>query len=458
MSVAESLGEWAAGLSWKDVPEDRQAHLRMIVLDTLGCMLSGSAHESVGRLARLCVERRPSDRSASAAGPVARLTLGDATLVNGLATGIDVFDSGNILSRGHVAGYVMPAVLTSAEAVGGSFEDFLIAFLAGYEVAARIGAACTLRQEVFTSGTWGVVGAAAGIARARRMDRSALTEVIELGANITLASSRGAVTSGASVRDLYSALPSQMGAQVVELTEAGFRGAREAVETTFGQILSGRFDSETCVAGLGELWLLDRNYFKRYPGCRNFQGAVDCVLEALPGLERPFDPARDRMTVGLDPIGYSDNRGIHTENQLAAMESAPVGIAMTVLHGRLAPDLYKDQAYLEEDVLALARSLAFEEAKRQTPDQRPGWVRIEQEGLASVERSTTHVSGSAEKPISVEELKEKFFRNAASVLGEAERTKVADQVLSGPLHWPLGDCLAGWLGCDPMRAARRVPA
>jgi len=269
--------------------------------------------------------------------------------------------------------------------------------------------------------------------------------VIRLAANLTLASSRGAVIAGATVRDLYSALPSQMGLHAVELAEAGFKGEPLAVETTFGRILAPEFDVARCVAGLGERWLMDRNYTKRYPGCRNFQGAIDCILDALPTLQRPFDAARDRMVVGIDPLGYADNRGLHTESPLAAMESAPVSIALTVVHGRLTPDLYSRGAYLEDRVLALANRLEFAEAERKTPDQRPGWVRIEQTGAAPVERSVTIPSGSAERPMPETELKDKFVRNAKAALGE-KAADAAAHILTAPGAEPFRACLARWIG------------
>src|SRR5690606_37092995 len=107
----------------------------------------------------------------------------NAVLVNALALGVEVFDGGNVASRGHVPGYVLPAVLTAADIAGASLGETLAAFVGGCELAARVGAACQLEPELHPSATWGAIGAAAAVARLRGASAAEIARAIDLAAN-----------------------------------------------------------------------------------------------------------------------------------------------------------------------------------------------------------------------------------------------------------------------------------
>jgi 2-methylcitrate dehydratase PrpD len=419
-SVAHPLAAWAAALRWEPLPDAIQDDVRTIVLDTIGCLLLGSDHPETIAL-RSFFGERPS--------PAERV------LVDGVATGVDVFDGGNIASRGHVAGYVLPAVLTAAELRDPSptSDDILAAFFAGYEIAARIGIGGPLRAPLHPSGTWGVVGAAAAIGSLRRYDAATLAALMEFAANLTLATSWDAATHGATVRDLYSAMPSYLGTLAADLFAAGFRGGPRSIEITFGEISSTSFDPARCLEGLGETYAVRYNYSKRYAGCRNFQAVVDGAVAALPKLTRPFDPAADSVRVGTDAIAIRDNLGVHFENALGARESLPVSIAMVLLHGRLTPQMYRDARVFQNDaVVNLARRIEIvEEVPRPSPDARPGWIEITQSGTA-VREHVDHPAGNPGNPLARAELEEKFVANASGVLG-GEAVAIRDRILRGDL-------------------------
>lgn len=443
--VAADLGRWAAGVTWDGVPPDVKVCVRRALLDTVGCMLRGARHPETIALSGVLIKRNPDGRIASAVGSAAALIPADAILLNALATGVDVFDGGNPLSRGHVSGYVLPAVLTAAEVSGATLHETLAAFVAGYEVGARIAAASSMRDEIFTSGTWGVVGAAAAVGHLRKMNATQLADVIGLAADLTLASSRQAVTAGASVRSLYSAMPSYLGFLIADLAAGGFRGAVRAVETVFGTVSSVKFDAGRCVAGLGQGWLIKEDYAKPYPGCRTFHSTIDAILALYPRLARPFDAQRDTLKVGVDRIAYRDNRAVHSATMLAAKESAPVCIAMALLRGDLTPGMFLDGLHNSADVLALARGVMFEEAPRVSELDRPGWAEIALDGQGVLKHAVRIPLGNAGNPLPLPALRRKFVENAAETLG-ALAGAVADELIQEGGNPPFRCCFSRWLG------------
>ncbi|MGD1067538.1 MAG: MmgE/PrpD family protein [Vulcanimicrobiaceae bacterium] len=443
--VANEFGAWASQVRWDDLPSDIQHHARTLWMDSFGCMLLGSHHPETRALAAMLEQRSPDGRLAAAVGPTQRLQAADAVLLNGLAMGVDVYDGGNVASRGHVAGYVMPAVLTAAELTGATFGRALAAFVVGYEVAARIGYAGPLRPALHPSGTWGMVGAAAAVGYLRGMSASELALVMELAANLTLATSWDAAVHGANVRSLYATMPSYLGTLAADLSSAGFRGGPSSIEVTFGEISSTEFVAERALADLGSGYVMLQSYSKRYPNCRNFHGALDAAFAAREALPLPFDAERDVVRVGTDMIAMRDNAGVHADSPLAARESLPICIAMALIYGRFTPEMYLAGDYAREDVVRLARRIHAAEAPRPTPTARPGWVEIAQRDGSTVRREVLSPSGDPTNPIPLEALREKFVANARPI-PDRDAMASADAMLNGPTDVSFADAFMRWLG------------
>jgi 2-methylcitrate dehydratase PrpD len=443
--VANELGAWAAQVRWGDLDPAIQQHARTLWMDSFGCLLLGAHHPETRALCDMLEHRGPEGRIAATAGPARKLQPADAVLVNGLAMGVDVFDGGNVASRGHVAGYVMPAVLTAAEQTGATFAQALAAFVVGYEVAARVGFAGPLRAELHPSGTWGVIGAAAAVGYLRGMDAVELALTMELAANVTVATSWNAAVHGANVRSLYSALPSYLGTLAADLASAGFHGGPSSIEVTFGQISSTEFVAERATDELGTRYVMLQSYSKRYPNCRNFHGTLDAVFAALAALRAPFDPERDTVRVGTDPIAVRDNAGVHAGSALAARESLPVCVAMALIYGRFTPEMYLAGDYARENVLALAGRIGVSEAPRPFPAARPGWIEIARRDGAIVRHEVVSPAGDPANPIPVDELRAKFIANARPI-PERDAAASADAMLDGNLGIAFADALARWLG------------
>lgn len=447
--VADDLAGWAAGLRWNDLPAEVRHHVRLMWGDTFGCLMLGADHEETLALSRVLYEARPEGRTASAVGGAARLMPLDAIMVNGLATGVHFLDGGNIASRGHVSGYVLPAVLTAAEQLGASFEKALTAFLIGYEVSARIGYACKLPAAMHPSATWSVIGAAAALGYLHELGAEDLARLLELAANLTIATSWDAAIHGATVRDVYHPMSSYLGTLAHDLFRAGIRGGPRAIEMTFGGVSAPEFDAARCIDKLGDRFMIEYDYLKRYPCCRNFHATLDALFDAMPALPHPFDAEHDSVAVGADLFAYRDNREVHTESVLAVRESLPVSVAKALLAGKLTPEMYAANVYAPADVIELARRIRIEEAPRPSDDARTGWIEIRQGGHV-IRREVTHPAGNPARPLGEEEIRAKFLRNAATLLG-SDAAQLAAVMFEGDLAITLDSALPHWLGAGSLR-------
>ncbi|GAA1850917.1 MmgE/PrpD family protein [Pseudonocardia ailaonensis] len=433
--VATELGEWGSTLTWAGLPERIRADVRLTWLDTLGSLYLGRDHPEVRQLAEAL---GGSGDSPTVLGP--RLGARDACLVNGLALGVDLLDGGNVASGGHVAGYIMPAVIAEAAARNDTLESALVGFLTGYEIACRIGSSQRLRPSLHPSGTWNVIGAAVAVARMRGAGPAELARTIALAANLTLTTSWDATVHGATVRDVYHGMPSHLGTLAADLALAGFTGGPRSVEVTFGELSSiAPFDREAATRGLGERWLLDETYTKIHPTCRSFHAALDAALLAFAELPPDIDLDGVEVTIGTEPFAFQQNIAVHSESDLAARESLPVSAALALVTGRLTPQQYRDGDYRAERVLGLAERLTVVCEPRATERSRPGWVRVQGSGL-DVHRTVDIPAGNPGNLLPAAVVVDKFRGLAAPLLGDELETTVAE-LLTGPVDAPCLDVL-----------------
>src|SRR5262249_51608577 len=113
----DRLARFAAHTRFDDLPAATVSAARLVLLDTLGAVVAGSALGENRRLARLATSRAPGGR-ASILGHRGRADASWAALVNATAGVALEMDEGNRLGGGHPAIHVIPAALAVAEERG----------------------------------------------------------------------------------------------------------------------------------------------------------------------------------------------------------------------------------------------------------------------------------------------------------------------------------------------------
>ena len=202
-----------------------------------------------------------------------------AALVHGTAGTTLEMDEGHAFARGHAAIHAAPPALALGQARNASGQDVLTAFVAGYEVAARVGVATRLRPDVHPFGAWGVLGATAVAAWYKGFSATELTGALELAASYAITPSFHTAYQGANVRNTYAGMVNYLGLLAADFYGLGFRGETGGLQTAFGQILGESFDTQALTAELGDRFEIMRGYFKPYSACRYTHAAVDAVLQ-----------------------------------------------------------------------------------------------------------------------------------------------------------------------------------
>ena len=416
--VTKKLAQFVHDLRISDMSEQVISHTARVIRDTLGTMLAGAARPEVRGLAE----------KANALGGPGRSTLMGrretttphfAALVNGTGAVSLELDEGNQYAINHPAVHIFPAALALAEELKRSGAELLTAFVAGYEVAVRVGRATHLREAVHPFGTHAIIGTAAAASRLLRLDIEEIVQALNLAAGICIASSQTAANAGASVRNLATGLTNQNGLLAPILVRAGFTGEPGSFNVVFGQILGDSFKEKGLGDDLGQEFYITRNYFKLRACSRWNHAPIEAMARLL--SRKPFKPEDvERITVWTyDPatrLSWSN-----PVNGYAGKHSIPYNVAVRLVLGHNDLEAYSEAAVSNPQVQEISRRVTVREDPKLTamlPDVRPARVQVKLKNGSKLTEIVERPPGGFDNPYTEEDLLKKFRRLAGMTLTE----------------------------------------
>src|SRR5215510_5874596 len=254
-----AIAQFISQISYEAIPDEVIGRIKLLMLDSLGCALYGSALEW-SRILRATLAGLDATKACRVWGTPERLSAPHAALVNG--TLIQSFELDDIHRQGvlHVGAVTLPPLIAVTELRPGlSGRDFLRSAVAGYEIGPRVGK-CMGPQHIVqgwhSGATVGVFSAVSGAAAALRLSTG--QAVHALGIAGTQSAGLMAAQYGAMVKRMHAGLAAQSGLYGALLAEAGFTGIVDVFESPYGGFCTtfsrshDRFNLAELTAGLGE--------------------------------------------------------------------------------------------------------------------------------------------------------------------------------------------------------------
>lgn len=172
-SPTAGLARFITDLRYERIPSEVISHVKICILDTLGCALYGSTLP-LGKIVVQFVKECGAGRGALIWGDGAEVPSPNAPLANG--TLVHSFELDDIYREGslHTGAVTLPAadaMLSQVDQTSG--KDFLAAVVAGFETGCRVGRAngiSQLRRGFHPTGTTGTFAAGAAAAKLLRLD------------------------------------------------------------------------------------------------------------------------------------------------------------------------------------------------------------------------------------------------------------------------------------------------
>jgi len=403
-----------------------------VIRDTLGVMLAGATLPEVRGLA---------EKASILGGPGRSTIMGKregtsahfAALVNGTGAVSLELDEGNQYAINHPGVHLFPAALALAEDRRTSGSELLAAFLAGYEVAVRVGRATHLREAVHPFGTHAIIGTAAAASRLLRLNVEEIVQALNLAGGICIASSQTAANAGASVRNLVTGLTNHHGLLAPILVRSGFTGEPGSFNMVFGKILGDSFNDEGLGDDLGQEFYITRNYFK-LRACSRWNHAPIEAMARL--LSREFFKPEDVQEITVwtyDPatrLSWSN-----PANGYAGKHSIPYNVAVRLVLGHNDLEAYSEAAVSNPEVQEISRRVTVREDPKLTamlPDVRPARVEVKLKDGRKLTETVERPPGGFDNPYTEEELVKKFRHLAGMTLPEQSLDALEKMLLNLP--------------------------
>ena len=166
MEVTKRLSEYIVNLKFSDLPRDVVKGAKLCFLDWLGVTLSGSK-EPLTHILSAVAEEQGGKPQATLIGRKKKVSLLQAALINGGASHALDFDDVHLGMMGHPSAPVFPAILALGEWKKITGEQFISAFIAGFEAECRVSSIVYPEHYLcgwHATGTLGHFGAAAACA------------------------------------------------------------------------------------------------------------------------------------------------------------------------------------------------------------------------------------------------------------------------------------------------------
>ena len=292
-TLTAALVAQASAVRYDALPDDVRALARQCALDTLGCALAGAGEE----LTRVLLADLADDGGKPAAtiiGHGARLPAPAAAMVNGAAGHALDFDDVNMAMPGHPSVAILPGLLALAETRGSSGADVIAAFVAGYELACRVGrliAPGHYDQLGFhATATVGAIGAAGACAHLLGLDERRFATALGIAA--TQAAGLKSMF-GTMCKPLHAGTASSNGLRSARLAARGFTSRTDALECAqgFARTHSPDFHPEFALAEPSNGYHIRYNLFKYHAACY----LTHAPIEAARGLRAQHHLTPDRV-------------------------------------------------------------------------------------------------------------------------------------------------------------------
>jgi 2-methylcitrate dehydratase PrpD len=413
-----------------DIPAAARQRAGAALLDTVGVTLAG-ASEPAARIVQQVVAGEGGD-GCTILGAAGRASPASAALANGTAAHALDFDDMCFVSLAHPSAPLVAAAIAAGEVAAAGGRALLDAYVAGFEIEARLGR--TMNPRHYQRGwhctsTLGTIGAAAASARLLGLEAGVAAHALAIAAS---EASGLKENFGTMVKPLHAGLAARNGLLAALLARAGFTASAHALDGTQGFLVamdSERPSLDQELQDLGTRWeIVDTGItVKLYPSCAGTHPTLDAVLD-LRRRHAVTTADVDRIDVTVDSITPTVLIHPRPATGLEAKFSMEYCVAAAIVRGVVGIDTFDAASLGDVEVQALLPRVTMRVdpgLDGVAPPLTQSRVTIVLRDGRTISQEANGARGYPDRPASADELGAKFLGCAKRTIAE----DAADQAL-----------------------------
>ncbi len=411
LKLCEMVSRWR----YEDLPPDVVRVLKSFLIDTLGVIGGAARAPGIPELhARLTRWER--DGSATALIGQRRLSPPSAALANGAAAHALDFDDQHDPARVHTNCVTFPALLATAEDLGGiAGPDFLLAYAISAELHARLGLACynSLGKGWHPTMVFGTLAAGLGAGRLLKLDAGGLNNALGLAFHQASGSAQS-MRDGVLSKRMGPGFAARAAVLGAFLAADGISGTRRTLEGNAGLIAlyeRNEVDPGALFEGLGRQWRILEYSFKPYPCCRCNHTAIALGIGLHAEGVRP--EAVEAVEIGLGNVNWltvGEPYDAGRDSVVHAQFNAAYSFARALADGRVDLRSYQCPRIADPAIAALAARIRVVSDPAIEPTAiEPARVKVSVKGGRTLEVSASAMKGSPQQPLTEADRLAKFY-------------------------------------------------
>ncbi|QWE19262.1 MmgE/PrpD family protein [Polynucleobacter corsicus] len=286
--LSKALATFASELKIGDIPQEVIARTEDLLVDWFGSAIAGKGSRPVETMTQFAQNMGGFNAAnpGSAEILISRKSSSPflATLANAAASHVAEQDDVHNGSVFHPGTVVFSAALATAQTIGASGEDLLVAAVAGYEVGIRVGEFLgrSHYKTFHTTGTAGTLAAAAAVGHLLKLNPTQMLHAFG-SAGTQSAGLWEFLRDAADSKQLHTAHAASTGLMSAYLAQSGFTGAEHILEGKQGLAagMSSDADPSKLIDRLGSRWTIAETSFKYHASCRHTHPAADALLQVM---------------------------------------------------------------------------------------------------------------------------------------------------------------------------------
>ena len=445
LPLSSDLAAWASRVRFEDLPADVVESTKLRVMDVIGLSLAG-AETAFGKSTRDAIA------AMSPAGPCRILGFGDrvgvasAAFANGALSQALEYDDTHNESIVHMSSPAVAAALALSDFTTVTGRDLITAIAIGNEISCRVGSVSSgeLHKRGFhPTGLFATFGSAYLAAKLLALDAEAMARAAGIAGSFASGLLECWV-DGTQTKFLHPGWSAQSGITAAMLARSGVTGPAQVFEGRWGLFAShvqdanahrdfARINVNLGTASLGSHWESRNSSFKPFPAAHVIHPYISAAIRLRnkhsiqPSDVESVDCPVTGFIVSIvcEPIAEKHAPASDSHGRVSLQYS----VAEALFFGELGKRAYSDESRRNPAILELARKVRY----RVDPDY-PGPGRFKGAVTVTLKdaRQFTEVEeynrGSAENPMTYQELRAKFDENAGGFLSADARARLADEI------------------------------
>ena len=406
----------------KPLPPEVALKARLMLLDTVGCMLAARSAPEVLQLEATLARVERGSFCFPGGKP---LSLLGAAAVGAMSATWDEACEGLALAHGRPGVPVVAALLPYAVMNGMTLGALVKSVVTGYEAGARAGAWLRIKPGMHVDGNWPALGVAAAMGDALDLSDEVRKTALDIVACQLPTSLYLPVASGATARNTYLPHSAWLGILAATSADAGVSAPHDALP---------HYAERFSAAGAQEVIPDDRflildAYFKPHAAVRHVHYGAEAARVIRARLKSGTRSIiAIRLRIYREAITYCGNRDPRTPIQ--GQFSLSFGIAAALLHGGIEANVYRPESFNEAELRRLEALVTVEVDEALTAASKRGATLTVEAGGETFEQRVDAITGDPESPMAKEDVFAKFVRYASPCVGRQRAERFADELLA----------------------------